>query len=116
MALMSVEEASSLITEGVLALGVEEVPVAQAAGRVLVRDLPPKLLSFGVAQEAIDEVFCGTRVEIERMKLGLDGGGDRGIVDIVAGGLTALDGRAGGKREQGANGDGGGADTNGIHG
>lgn len=39
MALMSVEEASGLITQGIAALGVEDVPVAQAAGRVLARDL-----------------------------------------------------------------------------
>jgi len=41
---------------------------------VLIRDLPPKLWEFGVAQDVIDQVFCGTRVEIERMRLGLDGG------------------------------------------
>jgi len=41
---------------------------------VLLRDLPPKLREFGVAQDVIDTVFCGTRVEIERMRLGLDGG------------------------------------------
>ena len=41
---------------------------------VLMRELPPKLRVFGVAQDAIDQVFCGTRVEIERMRLGLDGG------------------------------------------
>ena len=41
---------------------------------VLIRDLPPKLREFGVAQDVIDQVFCGTRVEIERMRLGLDGG------------------------------------------
>ena len=41
---------------------------------VLVRDLPPKLREFGVQQDAIDAVFSRTRVEIERMRLGLDGG------------------------------------------
>jgi len=41
---------------------------------VLVRELPPKLHSLGVTQGVIDEVFCGTRVDIERMRLGLDGG------------------------------------------
>jgi glycosyltransferase involved in cell wall biosynthesis len=41
---------------------------------VLVRDLPPKLREFGVTQDVIDTVFCGTRVEIERARLGLDGG------------------------------------------
>ena len=39
MALMTVEEATALITEGVVALGVEDVPVQAAAGRVLARDL-----------------------------------------------------------------------------
>lgn len=39
MALMTVEEATGLITDGVTALGVEEVPVAEAAGRVLAGDL-----------------------------------------------------------------------------
>ncbi len=41
---------------------------------VLVRELPPKLREFGVAEDVIDQVFRGTRVEIERMRLGLDGG------------------------------------------
>jgi glycosyltransferase involved in cell wall biosynthesis len=41
---------------------------------VLVRDLPPKLRELGVQQDAIDTVFSGTRVEIERMRLALDGG------------------------------------------
>jgi hypothetical protein len=41
---------------------------------VLVRDLPPKLREFGVAEDVIQQVFRGTRVEIERMRLGLDGG------------------------------------------
>jgi glycosyltransferase involved in cell wall biosynthesis len=41
---------------------------------VLVRDLPPKLREIGVSQDVIDTVFCGTRVEIERTRLGLDGG------------------------------------------
>ncbi len=41
---------------------------------VLVRDLPPKLREFNVAQDAIDQVFCGIRVEIERMRLSLEGG------------------------------------------
>jgi len=41
---------------------------------VLVRDLPPKLREFGVARDVIDQMFCGTQVEIERMRLGLDGG------------------------------------------
>jgi glycosyltransferase involved in cell wall biosynthesis len=41
---------------------------------VLVRDLPPKLLEFGVSQDAIDPLFSMTQVEIERMRLGLDGG------------------------------------------
>jgi glycosyltransferase involved in cell wall biosynthesis len=41
---------------------------------VLVRDLPPRLRELGVTQDAIDTIFCGTRVEIERMRLGLDGG------------------------------------------
>jgi hypothetical protein len=41
---------------------------------VLVRDLPPRLLELGVSQKAIDIIFSGTRVEIERMRLGLDGG------------------------------------------
>ncbi|MEP9353425.1 gephyrin-like molybdotransferase Glp [Xanthobacter sp. KR7-65] len=39
MALMSVEEASALITQGVTALGTEEVSVSAAAGRVLAQDL-----------------------------------------------------------------------------
>jgi glycosyltransferase involved in cell wall biosynthesis len=41
---------------------------------VLLRDLPPKLRKSGVTQDVIDTIFCGTRVEIERMRLGLDGG------------------------------------------
>ena len=41
---------------------------------VLMRELPPKLRGFGVAREVIDQVFRGTRVEIERTRLGLDGG------------------------------------------
>src|ERR1019366_125392 len=41
---------------------------------VLVRDLPPKLQEFGVQQDAIDAIFRGTRVEIERARLSLDGG------------------------------------------
>jgi glycosyltransferase involved in cell wall biosynthesis len=41
---------------------------------VLVRDLPPRLRELGIAQNVIDTIFCGTRVEIERTRLGLDGG------------------------------------------
>ena len=41
---------------------------------VLARDLPPKLREFGVAEDVIDQIFCGSRVEIERMRLSLDGG------------------------------------------
>ena len=41
---------------------------------VLMRDLPPRLLELGVKQDTIDTVFKGTRVEIERTRLGLDGG------------------------------------------
>jgi glycosyltransferase involved in cell wall biosynthesis len=41
---------------------------------VLLRDLPPKLREFGVTPDVINTVFCGTRVEIERTRLGLDGG------------------------------------------
>lgn len=39
MALMTVEEATGLVIAGAAALGVEEVPVSAAAGRVLARDL-----------------------------------------------------------------------------
>lgn len=41
---------------------------------VLVRDLPQRLREFGVKQDAIDIIFRGTRVEIERTRLSLDGG------------------------------------------
>jgi hypothetical protein len=41
---------------------------------VLLRDLPPRLREFGVSEGAIDSVFRGTRVDIERMRLGLEGG------------------------------------------
>ena len=41
---------------------------------LLLRDLPPKLRQFGVTSDVVDTVFCGTRVEVERMRLGLDGG------------------------------------------
>jgi len=40
----------------------------------LLIELPPKLREFGIADPVIDRVFCGTRVDIERMRLGLDGG------------------------------------------
>lgn len=42
MALMTVEEAIGLVTAGVSALGVEDVPVWEAEGRVLARDLPAR--------------------------------------------------------------------------
>jgi glycosyltransferase involved in cell wall biosynthesis len=41
---------------------------------VLLIELPPKLRGFGIRDTVIDRIFCGTRVEIERMRLGLDGG------------------------------------------
>jgi glycosyltransferase involved in cell wall biosynthesis len=41
---------------------------------VLLRDLPSRLREFNVAQDAIDTIFRGTRVEIERMRLSLEGG------------------------------------------
>jgi glycosyltransferase involved in cell wall biosynthesis len=41
---------------------------------VLVRDLSPRLRELGVTQDIIDTIFRGTRVEIERTRLGLDGG------------------------------------------
>jgi len=41
---------------------------------VLVRDLPPRLRELGITQDVIDTIFFGTRVEIERTRLGLDGG------------------------------------------
>jgi glycosyltransferase involved in cell wall biosynthesis len=41
---------------------------------VLLRELPPKLREAGVADDVIEAIFCGTRVEIGRMRLSLDGG------------------------------------------
>ncbi|HTC63539.1 MAG TPA: glycosyltransferase family A protein [Candidatus Saccharimonadales bacterium] len=41
---------------------------------VLLIELPPKLREFGISEDVIDQIFCGTRVEIQRMQLGLDGG------------------------------------------
>jgi hypothetical protein len=40
----------------------------------LVRELPAKLRQRNVAEDVIETLFRGTRVEIERMRLGLDGG------------------------------------------
>jgi glycosyltransferase involved in cell wall biosynthesis len=41
---------------------------------VLMRDVPPRLREMGITQDVIDTIFCATRVEVERMALGLDGG------------------------------------------
>lgn len=41
---------------------------------VLVRDLPPKLRDQNISEDVINTLFRGRRVEIERMRLGLDGG------------------------------------------
>jgi glycosyltransferase involved in cell wall biosynthesis len=41
---------------------------------ILVTELPQKLRNFGVTEEAIDALFCGTRVEVGRMHLSLEGG------------------------------------------
>lgn len=54
MALMSVEEAIGLVTEGVSALGIEEVPVSAAAGRVLARDLPARRTQPPADMSAMD--------------------------------------------------------------
>jgi glycosyltransferase involved in cell wall biosynthesis len=40
----------------------------------LVRDLPSKLRERNVSEDVIETLFRGTRVEIERMRLSLDGG------------------------------------------
>lgn len=54
MALMTVEEATALITQGVVALGVEEVPVQAAAGRVLARDLASRRTQPPADMSAMD--------------------------------------------------------------
>jgi glycosyltransferase involved in cell wall biosynthesis len=41
---------------------------------VLLKELPPRLRGFDVEETVIHHIFCGTRVEVERMRLGLDGG------------------------------------------
>jgi glycosyltransferase involved in cell wall biosynthesis len=41
---------------------------------VLLRDLPPKLRSFGATDEIIATLFQGTRVDAGRIRLSLDGG------------------------------------------
>jgi glycosyltransferase involved in cell wall biosynthesis len=41
---------------------------------VLLRDLPPALRKFGAGEETIANLFRGTRVEADRIRLSLDGG------------------------------------------
>jgi glycosyltransferase involved in cell wall biosynthesis len=41
---------------------------------VLLRELPPKLRALGASEEIIATLFLGTRVEVGRMRLSLDGG------------------------------------------
>jgi glycosyltransferase involved in cell wall biosynthesis len=41
---------------------------------VLMRELPPKLRTLGASEEIIATLFLGTRVEVGRMRLSLDGG------------------------------------------
>lgn len=41
---------------------------------ILLAELPPKLAGFGISAEAMDQILCGTRVEVERARLSLDGG------------------------------------------
>jgi glycosyltransferase involved in cell wall biosynthesis len=41
---------------------------------VLMRELPPKLREFGVTDEIVATLFQGTRVEVGRIRLSLDGG------------------------------------------
>ena len=40
----------------------------------LMRELPPKLKSFGATDEVVTTLFQGTRVEVGRIRLSLDGG------------------------------------------
>jgi glycosyltransferase involved in cell wall biosynthesis len=40
----------------------------------LTRELPPKLLKFGATEEIVATLFQGTRVEVGRIRLSLDGG------------------------------------------
>lgn len=54
MALMTVEEATSLITSGVTALGLEDVPVQASAGRVLARDLAARRTQPPADMSAMD--------------------------------------------------------------
>jgi glycosyltransferase involved in cell wall biosynthesis len=41
---------------------------------VLLKELPPRLRGFDIKDTVVHRMFCGTRVEAERMRLGLDGG------------------------------------------
>jgi glycosyltransferase involved in cell wall biosynthesis len=41
---------------------------------VLLRELPPKLRNLGATEEIIDILFHNTRVDVERMRLSLEGG------------------------------------------
>ena len=41
---------------------------------ILLRELPRKLREFAATEEIINTLFCGTRVEVGRMHLSLDGG------------------------------------------
>jgi len=61
----------------------------------LVEELPPKLCSLGVPQGVIEVLFRSRRVEIERMRLGLDGGSplntfrvERAAYEIAYGDVT----------------------------
>ena len=42
--------------------------------QVLLRELPAKLRRLGATEEIINTLFCGTEVEVGRMRLSLDGG------------------------------------------
>ena len=44
----------------------------------LLRELPPKLRTFGASEEIIRTLFLGTRVEAGRIRLSLDGGSPAG--------------------------------------
>ncbi len=42
--------------------------------QVLLRELPAKLRRLGATEEIVNALFCGTEVEVGRMRLSLDGG------------------------------------------
>jgi glycosyltransferase involved in cell wall biosynthesis len=49
---------------------------------VLIRELSAKLREFGATEEIIGELFCGTRIEVGRIRLSLEGGSPLEVFSI----------------------------------